>query len=1133
MLRHALVLSAIFAAISVAQTTNHNPRFQPGPDVEVDEDSGGYANRWALNPRDSEGLNGAHSGSQTLAFVVRALNPSLFSVQPTVNSQGFLYFTPAPNAFGTSPVEIYLTDGGAKQCIPATGPIPPALSCPGGCNPVDCSVSATHTMQISVLPVNDCPTFNVRGDVTVNEDSGQANIAGWVSAVSRGAPNENNQQLTFTVTNSNPGLFQDQPQVVWDPANPTAAALRFTPMADMFGVATISVTAEDNGGNKGCSSSIARTATITIPAVNDRPTFTFGVTPLTVNQDSGLANYPGWASNPNTGPQEASQTFQYNLEFANPTDANKFTVPPRIDPVTQALTFTPAPGANTFGGSVFMRVQMVDDGGDFPNDRSCNPIDQCPLLEIQITPVNQAPSFRPGPNIEVFENLRNLNPTPVPAIYPNGRQWATQISVGGGNEATAQGQQPHFIVTSSNPGLYDKLPAIDPLGTLTFTLKEDACGVDEAVRVTLWDNGNPPLAYDLSPPFSIIVRCVNTAPSFEVIHPDPIIINENAGLVDIATWAINARPGPPLEVIGSTETGAAQTLQVTSEPTDPNFFSVQPRFTLRGSTNIEVQFQVKDHVAGETTVRVILQDDGGTTYGGVDTFVYVLTIIVLEVNQPPTFTVRLNGVNITEGEFLNGFTMAGFVYDISPGVNEPLPSADNPGAQSVHFTVTVDVPELFAAAPRIDSAGALTFTPALHAFGSTVASIVARDTNVPPAYSNRTDFRIRIEPVNNAPTFDLTGDLVGQTVTECTAAGMCARTFPNFMTNLRYGPANEMQTLLPLTVVTPPQYVSKFVPGQLPSIDQTTGTLSFELAMYQHTADNSPMVITVTAQDDGGVALNGVDRTTKSFRLEIKNQPNPPTFSPGALTITVNENSAEHRETWATSVHASPTDLTTNGLTFTATPMNANAFAVAPMVVVAGGNTGILSFTPAANWWGTTTVSVILNNMDTSQNSNVATITIIVRAINSAPLFTSGPDLVLNQNGGSYRAQWASGISAGPNEAHQSVAFAVTCMDTSLFSLQPSITATGEIVLAVANDVSGMTQCTATLSDNGGTGNSTLDVDRVSKTFLVTIRYINQPPTFTPGADQTVLQNQNPKLRWSWSWSWSQSRSRSCSQSQR
>ena len=41
--------------------------------------------------------------------------------------------------------------------------------------------------------------------------------------------------------------------------------------------------------------------------------------------------------------------------------------------------------------------------------------------------------------------------------------------------------------------------------------------------------------------------------------------------------------------------------------------------------------------------------------------------------------------------------------------------------------------------------------------------------------------------------------------------------------------------------------------------------------------------------------------------------------------------------------------------------------------------------------------------------------------------------------------------------------------------------------------------------DNGGTANG--GVDSVTNTFTVTVNFVNQPPSFTAGANQTVLEN--------------------------
>src|SRR5699024_7416767 len=102
------------------------------------------------------------------------------------------------------------------------------------------SNSSSATFAITVVGVNQPPSFTGGGDVTVREDAGPQSVA-WASAVSPG-PNEPAQHVGFTVTNDDNALFAVQP------ALSASGTLTFTPAADAHGSATVTVTAADDGG---------------------------------------------------------------------------------------------------------------------------------------------------------------------------------------------------------------------------------------------------------------------------------------------------------------------------------------------------------------------------------------------------------------------------------------------------------------------------------------------------------------------------------------------------------------------------------------------------------------------------------------------------------------------------------------------------------------------------------------------------------------------------------------------------------------------------------------------------------------------------------------------------------------------
>ena len=128
--------------------------------------------------------------------------------------------------------------------------------------------SPNATVSITVAPVNDAPSFVKGADVTVAEDSSAFTQAGWATSISKGPANESAQTVSFVITgNTNAGLFSAGPAV-----SPTGA-LTFTPAANAFGSATITLKITDSGGtaNGGVDESATQTFNITVTPVNDAP----------------------------------------------------------------------------------------------------------------------------------------------------------------------------------------------------------------------------------------------------------------------------------------------------------------------------------------------------------------------------------------------------------------------------------------------------------------------------------------------------------------------------------------------------------------------------------------------------------------------------------------------------------------------------------------------------------------------------------------------------------------------------------------------------------------------------------------------------------------------------------------------
>jgi hypothetical protein len=132
----------------------------------------------------------------------------------------------------------------------------------------------------------------------------------------------------------NTALFSAGPSVS------PSGTLTYTLADNAFGTSSFDVTVQDNGGtaNGGFDVSAVQSFTITVNAVNDKPSFT--ASNHTVNEDAGAVTVFSWAAFNPGAPNEAGQTAAYTVSgVSNP---GLFSSPPAVAS-NGTLTFTTAP----------------------------------------------------------------------------------------------------------------------------------------------------------------------------------------------------------------------------------------------------------------------------------------------------------------------------------------------------------------------------------------------------------------------------------------------------------------------------------------------------------------------------------------------------------------------------------------------------------------------------------------------------------------------------------------------------------------------------------------------------------------------------------------------------------------------
>jgi uncharacterized delta-60 repeat protein len=592
-----------------------------------------------------------------------------------------------------------------------------------GFDGIDYAATAA-TLDITINPVNDAPSFTRGTDQTVAEDAGLQTVAGWASGMNLGPANELPDQAgTFVVSSSNTTLFPTSPEI-----NAVTGDLTFTPAANIFGSATITVQLQDDGGtaNGGVNISPAQQFFITVTSVNDAPSFTNGGD-VTVNEDSGAQTVVGWASSISPGPfGESGQGVEFTVSSNN---NGLFSAPPAVSLLNGNLTFTPVADQS---GTAQVTVTLTDDGGTANGGQNSTQV----VFTLTVNPVNDAPTFSGGGNQQVLED----------AGAQTVANWASGMNSGSPNES---GQTLTFVVTTDNDALFASGPAVNSAtGALTYTPAANANGT-ATVTAVLQDNGGTLNGGDNSSAphqFTIGVTAVNDAPTFTK-GPNQFIDEENGGFYEIPGWASNISAGAVNE--------SSQGLTFSVSHDNPALFTVAPAInaTTGNLTFTTITGSGLDLLAN---VSVTLIDNGDTTNGGQNrSTTQNFTISLTFVNDAPSFVA---GADQTVEEDSGPITVAGWASAIDPG-------SATEGGQTLTFITSNDNNALFAVQPSVDDAtGTLTFTPADDAFGSATVTVQLQDNGGTANGGQNTSaaqmFLITISPINDAPTvaaFSLTG----------------------------------------------------------------------------------------------------------------------------------------------------------------------------------------------------------------------------------------------------------------------------------------------------------------------------------------------------------------------------------------
>ena len=605
-------------------------------------------------------------------------------------------------------------------------------------------------------------------------------------------------------------------------------------------------------------------------------------------------------------------------------------------------------------------------------------------------------------------------------------------------------------------------------GTITFTPAPNFSG-PASFKYTVCDSGTPSKCSVMTAIVNVNVNPVNDAP---VATNDTATTNEDVSTdinvlandtdVDSATLTAVVVNGP---AHGSVTQGPNGTLTYT------------PAADYNGSDGFT--YKAND--------------------GAADSNVATVSITVNSVNDEPTAVDDPNAATTPED---TPVTIQANVLLTNDSTGPP-----NENGQNLHISAVSNPPDGngigHGTAVLSNDGSSVTFTPDANyngeaSFDYTVCDDGGTANGGQNCFQGTAIVKVTVSPVNDVPSFTAGAN---QTVNEDSGAHSLS-----WATNISAGPSDEAGQTLNFIVSNDKNSLFSTQPSIAPD-----GTLSYAL-----TPDaNGSAAVTVRLKDNGGLANGGVDTSAEqTFTINVNSVNDEPEA--------IDDDAGTTPEDTPLTIPAS--DLLTNDSTG---PPNENgqnlhisAVSNPPDGNGIGHGTAVLSndgssvtFTPDANYNGEASFDYTVCDDGGTANGGqncfqgTAIVKVTVSPVNDVPSFTAGANQTVNEDSGAHSLSWATNISAGPSdEAGQTLNFIVSNDKNSLFSTQPSIAPDGTLSYTPALNANGSATVTVRLKDDGGTANGGVDTS-AEQTFTINVNSVNDVPSFTKGADQTVLED--------------------------
>ncbi|MFO0940711.1 MAG: Ig-like domain-containing protein [Pirellulales bacterium] len=1034
---------------------NDAPLIDTIVDVAVNEDSA----------QQTTGLTGIFAGGgelQPLKVTAISSNPSMIAdpqvTYTSANQTGQLTWIPLADQFGQSVITVIVEDGGFDLDL----------------GTVLDNATTQRKFTITVNPINDLPSLDAISNVVVNEDPGIQTTP--LSGILAGA--SESQPLRVTAVSSNPAIVGN-PTVVYTSPN-SVGQLDWSPAADQFGQAIITVTVEDGGNDSDLATAVdnltvQRQFTITVNSVNDTPLIDT-IPEISVNEDAGVQTTI--LSGILAGGGE-SQPLKVNASSSNPALIANPQVTYSSPNSSGQLTWVTAADQS---GQTVITITIEDGGFDLNLSTTADNATTERQFTITVNPVDDAPLLDSIANITVNEDVSSQTAN------------LSGIFAGGGES------QPLMITAvSSNPGLVAN-PSVTynspaQSGSLTWVPLPDQFG-QAIITVTLEDGGNDlNLATTADNAttqrlFTITVSPINDIPQLNPISD--LTVDEDPGIQTVNLSGVLAGGGE------------AQPLRVTAISSKPSLIAnLQVVYNSPNSTG-ELRWSPVADQFGQAVITVSVEDGGNDsdlqTVADNATTQRQFTIVVNPINDQPLLD-SISNISVNEDAATQSTNLTGLFA--GGGESQPLSItvvSNNPGL--------IANPQVSYSSPS--STGQLSWIPIADQFGQAVITVSVEDggldLNLATTADNATtqrSYTITVNPINDTPQLDA---LANRTVDE--DSGQQTLDLVGILAG-----GGEAQPLRVTAISSNTLLIAN--PQVVYNSPDATGQLRWSPAADQF----GQVVITVSVEDGGNdsdLSTIGDNAITQRQLTVTVNPVNDAPEIDVVGNLTMDEDSATQTIV-LTGIRAGGGE--SQPLIVTAVSSDPTLIANPVVTYSSPESTARLTLTPSADLSGQVVIDVAvedggLDNDLATKADNLTTkrqFTISVNPVNDLPQLDAVANVVVDEDVPQQTTD-LHGILAGGNES-QPLRITTLSNNPQLIASpqlsylspnteaqlrwQPAAGLSGTAVISIIVEDGGLDQDLSTVSDNA----------TLQRQFTITINPINDTPLIDGLANVTTTED--------------------------